>query len=269
LVEAFKESGAGMPVEQKIAEKPSEAQEPGHQHAQVEKILEQETKIESEDVAAAVAGEENEPAGDSTKVGNPDNGKNKPPKKPEKEYRFNRRRNYSGAWIVAAIFIIVLLAVGWLFFTNKLQAGKNMKTKSAVDPADSVESLHSSGKKADEFKQFQLPTLLQTQFLPHKNADNSDSSSMKYGLKGAVNHHIDKAYTIIIHSFGLKTTVKKIADSLSQKGYRAVMEQTKFNGKTGWRVGVGQFKTIKTAKQAVKHLPERYQKSHFIHRINQ
>jgi hypothetical protein len=188
----------------------------------------------------------------------------------KKEYSFDRRRNGGGTWIAAAVlFIVVILAVGWLFFTNRSSPKKEISQTTTAVPADSVNSKTLSEKQAKNPGRQQVSgSTMSGGDVADKKTAAGDSLTAKYGLMGNPRHQAGKAYTIVIHSFRFKTTVQEIADTLSRQGYRTVVFRGAGSSDIPWRLGLGQFKTIKDAQQAVRQLPERYQKAHFIHRIN-
>jgi cell division septation protein DedD len=282
LVEAFKETGSGVPVEQ--PEAPSESpQKDDRQPDRVDEApepeeVEKEPK-EKERIAAISGSDKEEPAYSDepeekeADTANAEDERGIPKEKRKKEYAFQQKNRGKGLWVTAAaIFIIVILALGWLFFSHRLFSQKEGSQPKTAASADSVKSKNLSEKQEKDTTQAQTPDLAPTERTDHstEKAGTNDSTSAEYGLMGNQNRQINDAYTIVVHSFRLKNTVKKIAKNLHDKGYRTVIFHGAKDEDIYWRVGVGQFKTIKDAQQAVEKLPEDYQsqKAHFIHRIN-
>jgi cell division septation protein DedD len=264
LVEAFKETGSGVPVEQRL-EPSSSLQEEGHHPDYIEEPAPVPEIEEMQAVNADMAVEETEKAADAAGEAK----ETVATKKIKKEYTFDRRKNGRGTWIAAAVlFIVIILAVGWLFFTNRLAPKKEVSQTTTAAPVDSVNSQSLAGNQAEDLRQTPVSGSPSTGDLANKKSAAGDSLAAQYGLMGNRNQQIDNAYTIVIHSFRLKTTIQKIANTLSEEGYRAIIFHGTTDNDIHWRLGLGQFKTIKDAQQAVRELPERYQKAHFIHRIN-
>ncbi len=88
-----------------------------------------------------------------------------------------------------------------------------------------------------------------------------------YGLMGEATSRGNDGYTIVVHSLANKSTSESIKDRLGAEGYRTVLSSAVVNGKVFWRIGLGQFRTIADAQQAVRTLPAQYQDNHFIKRI--
>ena len=272
LVEAFKKSGAGVPVERAdvssdkvITNSRSETPESDEQMA-----------AESLDDAEQPQGQDKpEPASVSEKT------KKKPSKQTEKKAekkdspppnktkktlpRYKKRRpQFSGAkWVAAAVVTIALLTSGWLLYKNNtFELGNDANANKTSFSSDTSQSGGGpvSAKKTSRPDSTHLKKTAKTA--------KKTNSVPKYGLHGAVNKKLKNAYTIVVHSFRLKSTVQNIADSLSQRGYRAVIFEGTPHAQPHWRVGIGQFKTREDAMQAVKKLPAHFRKDYFIHVIN-
>lgn len=95
----------------------------------------------------------------------------------------------------------------------------------------------------------------------------SQTDASDYGLMGKPTSRGNNGYTIVVHSLGNKNTSQTIKERLESEGYRAVLTSAVINGKIFWRVGLGQFRTVDDANEAVRMLPEQYENDHFIKRI--
>jgi cell division septation protein DedD len=279
LVEAFKETGSGVPVVQpsEPSESPKGDQQSDDRTAEPQETEEIEEKVKEEEAAAAPETDEGVPASfkkaEEQEADAPDTEDEKkvPKEKKKKEYALQRKNRGKGLWVAAAaIFIIVILALGWLFFSQRSSFKKEGPQQQRAAPFDSAKTQNLSEKQEKDTTQGRDLAAKKSTDLSIEKAGANEPTSSKYGLMGSQNRQIDDAYTIVIHSFRLKTTVKKIAKNLHDKGYRTVIFHGAKDEDIYWRVGVGQFKTIKDAQKAVKKLPEDYQnpQAHFIHRIN-
>jgi len=63
-------------------------------------------------------------------------------------------------------------------------------------------------------------------------------------------------YTVQIGSYGIATDAEKITDSLKARGYKATYTAADVNGKTYYRVQVGQFENLQEAQDHKKELME-------------
>jgi cell division septation protein DedD len=267
LVEAFRESGAGIPVENMktspiahVKDENSIRQDPSKEH--------KEQKQQDEGEAVKV------PAAASASVENPNREADEGSKLKIHNRNYRKRRPNIGVWAAVAAGIIIILAGGWALFGSKLMQINNDRTKQNVAAVDSTQNRSAFGSSQPRDQPKDTVTAVAPNSTPDSLRGKVDPAprdtiaAAKYGLKGAINPIVRDAYTIVIHSFRLHSTVQTIADSLQQKGYRAVTFRGANKSGIHWRVGLGQFKTIKDAQKAVQKLPERYQNAHFIHRIN-
>lgn len=88
-----------------------------------------------------------------------------------------------------------------------------------------------------------------------------------YGLYGEINHEINGYFTIVVHSLRTMELAEEKKQPLDSEGFRTRINETDVNGRTHYRVGIGQFSTIQAAQQAVRELPEPYRSNNFINRF--
>ena len=89
-----------------------------------------------------------------------------------------------------------------------------------------------------------------------------------YGLKGPEDEVLIGSYTIVLHSVRNERKSEIEKKKLEDRGFKATRWSAEHpGGGTTWRVGVGQFKNVSDAKQAVDELPEPYRSNNFIIRI--
>lgn len=270
LVEAFKDTGAGVPIEPIIQESTQEeapAQEPlpepEDEPDKAKPKDEQPSDAPPEETEEPPVPADNEQE-DSEKI-------TAAPETRKKQPLPSRRKNGRGTWVTAAaVLIVAILVAGWLFFSHRIFPGNEESHIEASQPVDSATITGLPANKGDDSTETQNLQLPAANKSAAQKTGQTDSSAITYGLHGKVNQQLKDAYTIVIHSFKLKSTVQEIAKKMNQKGYRTVIFSHKNNRDVHWRVGLGQFKTIEAAQKAIKELPERYQKekAHFIHRIN-
>lgn len=267
LMAAFKESGAGVPVEE-IENEPKPVVS-AHTEATPDDELpvvedepeEQQPAAEEEIVAEAEdqLGEMSESAAKEESL------KEKPATKPKfvADTGDDNRMGPMEKTLMVAVILIVLLVGGWLLYDSGVLNMVGSGESNAI-PADTTEqkmnqpalvSSDTSAARTDSTAQ-------------NPGELTSGTAASAYGLKGAVNKQAEDVYTIVIHSFRLRSTVEEIADDLDQQGYRTVLFEGEPNGSTRWRLGLGQFESETSAQQAVDKLPEKYQENHFITRIN-
>lgn len=265
LMAAYKETGAGIPLEEPSRELPVE-NKPDTKKAPKKKKPEPAEEPakdkEKEPVAAAASVDNTEP-------------KKKGPKK-SKEPRKKRtvagdEKDPLGRILIAAVVVIAVLVGGWLVYDSGILSGFGDDRNAAAASADTTaqtsdqppvaateDSITNAGTNTDAVEQ---------------NGSNGVSKNEEaapetpYGLKGEWNAEGNNGYTIVVHSFRLKSSVQQIADSLQQQGYRMQLTQISANGEQWWRLGLGQFQTVTAAQQKARNLSDPYKENHFIKRI--
>ena len=91
---------------------------------------------------------------------------------------------------------------------------------------------------------------------------------LPYGLKGPEDEVLIGAYTIVLHSVRNERKSEIEKKRLEDQGFKATRwSAEQRGGGTTWRIGVGQFKNVSDAEQAVEELPEPYRSNNFIIRI--
>lgn len=92
-------------------------------------------------------------------------------------------------------------------------------------------------------------------------------SAERYGLRGAADGGLNGEFTIVVHSFRLKSTVEDLAVQLNQEGYRTVLSESTGADGSRWRLGLGQFPSQESAEEAAQQLPEPYINNYFIEQL--
>jgi len=190
-----------------------------------------------------------------------------------------------GRVLMVAVVIIVIGIAGWLIYDWGISSGQNTNVANQTFSSQRVQqqpSVHQTGKeKADSQKQADQAqnTSANKNSEPEQNSqvikqggtqsEPSPDSNTPYGLRGDVNQTISSAYTIVVHSLKDKTKAEANRQRLQKEGFRAVMHSANINGTMHYRVGIGQFKSIGAAQQAIEKLPEPYKSHNFIKRVTQ
>lgn len=271
LMAAFKESGAGVPVEEvkdkPVAPEPSES-EPEEEAPEIVDKPEKESPAPVEE--AAEKSTEKKPEAAPVPPASPQKEK-KPVQKKVTASESEEESDPLGTVLIAAVVVIGLLVGGWLVYDSDVLSTSGSESTMGGIPADTTaqntdqpqpaasDSMLASGAAADSTEQNASDDVSENRV--------SGASSSPYGLKGAVNDGAENAYTIVIHSFRLRSTVQEIADSLDQRGYRTILFDGSANSESRWRLGLGQFESIPDAQNAAQQLSEPYRENHFITRI--
>jgi len=94
-------------------------------------------------------------------------------------------------------------------------------------------------------------------------------TNRNYGLDGTIQDISGGVYSIIVHSLPSRVSAQEQCNEISSLNLRClVREATGPQGRTTYRVGVGQFESIEAAEAAVTQLPEPYRSRYFIARVN-
>ena len=180
-----------------------------------------------------------------------------------------------GTILVAAVVVLAVGVGGWLTydlgFSNQGVATSSTTTdQSTTRPVGSdtnnnesevsSKSVETNNNDSEPEQQMQVP-----------NGDESEEPSQPeqelYGLFGEVNGDISSGYTIVVHSLRDQPVAEQNRRRLQEAGYRALINRAEIQGVTYYRVGLGQFKTVADAQQALSDIPEQYRGNNFIKRI--
>lgn len=88
-----------------------------------------------------------------------------------------------------------------------------------------------------------------------------------YGLYGEPAAPEGDVFTIVVHSLRESRVAEQTADELRQEGFRVIVNERVVDGQTYYRVGIGQFPTIREAQQEATTLPESFNNQNFIQRL--
>lgn len=88
-----------------------------------------------------------------------------------------------------------------------------------------------------------------------------------YGLYGDLADPEGDVFTIVVHSLRDRDVADQTADELRAEGFRITVNERVVDGQTYYRVGIGQFPTIREAQQEATTLPEPFNNQNFIQRL--
>lgn len=192
-----------------------------------------------------------------------------------------------GKMLVTAVIVIALGVSGWLAYDmgfldivqgtisygnnfsegrtagnlNAVQneTGRTGKDNNAGSDSDPAAGGGSTGEETSE----------QDQAKPISNITDiaEESRQSIYGLRGGAAPKAKDGYTIVIHSLRNEAKVRSLNEELQQEGYRTIVYSASVRNITFWRLGLGQFKTVKDATEAASTLPDPYKSNHFVKRI--
>lgn len=178
-----------------------------------------------------------------------------------------------GRFLVAAVVIIALGLGGWFIYDSGILGGSTQHTQEPASRENQSVPAQTTGDTQQETALDDKAANQQTSSEPQQNLDvkkqvspDEEQQEPSYGLRGAFNQSIS-GYTIVVHSLQNKHVAKLRKQKLEDQGFRAGLFQASVNGTTYFRVGLGQFKSVKAAQQAADDLPKPYRDEHFIKRI--
>ncbi len=130
---------------------------------------------------------------------------------------------------------------------------------SAMDSVDNHLDVRSGALSESDVSEKSFPS----------NRDVPNETGANYGLYGEVKLLNGKVFSIIIHSLPSQISAQEQCNEIRVLDIRCfVSEATSPQGRTTYRVGIGQFESIESASQAVVELPEPYKSRNFIAGVN-
>lgn len=184
-----------------------------------------------------------------------------------------------GKAIVILAVILTLSVAGWLAYDFGLfgsdGAGSDSSPTSSGPPAEQQrmeqKNAGPSGEQANGEEVENTEPAEQQPESPGEEGNETTASTVEtepYGLYGEFNEDIDSGfYTIVVHSLRTMELAEEKKQGLVEEGFRTRINETDVSGSTYYRVGIGQFSTIRAAQEAVRELPEPYQNNNFINRF--
>lgn len=179
-----------------------------------------------------------------------------------------------GTVLVAVVVVLVIGIGGWLIYDLGF-SGSGGDTEIATTSSQPTETVGSSDgntsskEQSVEEEQNTEPEQLSAVSTEEEenNGTQSNMSKSRYGLRGQPNNAISSGYTIVVHSLRNQQKAEENRQQLQEAGFRALISQAQVQGVMYYRVGLGQFRSVSDAQQAVSEIPDRYQGNNFIKRI--
>ncbi len=224
---------------------------------EVEKVLEprrqEETEKKSPEKVSKETGEttEQEKQKDVSPVG-----------KQEKE------KDKIGRFLVAAVIVIALGVTGFLVYDMGFEGSSGFSSSFMSSDNQPVEQTQTSSPGAME-EENAISTAGDSEPEQEEEVVTTEETSEQspYGLRGQINRDINNGYTIVVHSLRSMDKAEANRQALEAEGFRALINEANVGGTMYYRVGIGQFPTVKAAQDAVDEIPERFTNRNFIKRI--
>jgi len=200
-----------------------------------------------------------------------------PAKKPQKQNTPKRKPAAKSRDPMNTIIVVVLAAVllfaAYFVFTEYLNAPEQTASQTAEQqtlvpenpPAATERDITESAEPEDP-EPVQVP---ESENEPEPLDDTIDevTTTDPYGLYGELADTQGDLFTIVVHSLRDRGVADRTADELRQDGFRISVNERIVDGQTYYRVGIGQFPTIREAQQEATTLPDPFNNQNFIQRI--
>lgn len=179
-----------------------------------------------------------------------------------------------GQLLVAIVVVIALGVGGWLVYDAGFSASTNTPQQNSGQTVQQVQVPdQQTGDSQQESSSQQSENAKTSEPEPDKPVTNQEGSATdaatqqnKFGLEGTYDQSVG-GYTIVVHSLKSMQRAEKNRQRLEAEGFRTLINEAAVGGTTYFRVGIGQFETVRDAMQAMSNLPERYRENNFIKRI--
>lgn len=200
-----------------------------------------------------------------------------------------------GRVLIAAVIVIAIGVSGWLTYdlflsgngngsevtgtsapvqaelsgTAGTAAEQGEPAGAGTDDADSEDTQEEEGSAlidAENTEQEGSQAIEDNESGSVSNIAEQSRQSM-YRLRGGAVPKAEQGYTIVVHSLRNEEKARSLGQQLETDGYITVISRATVNGLVFWRVGLGQFRSMEDAQEAVEQLPERYRNNHFIRSI--
>lgn len=173
--------------------------------------------------------------------------------------------------IIAVVMAAVFLFVGYLVFTEFINAPE--QTSETQQQVTEIENPPAEAEQ--DVTEAVEPEVPETVEVPETDSDpepveqptDEETETEPYGLYGELSEAEGDLFTIVVHSLRDRGVAERTAGELREDGYRTSINQRVVNERTVFRVGIGQFATIREAQQEAETLPEPFNNQNFIQRI--
>lgn len=179
-----------------------------------------------------------------------------------------------GKAIIIIICILIVAAAGWLAYDTGLFGGEKAQPDTQKTPTNNEQSVNmqgtiTGGNEAPSEKQ---STGVEQESEAGTKTSNEEADlpteNTPYGLYGELNTGLTQGYyTIVVHSLRTMDLAKEKKQEVAEEDFRVKINEASVDGNTYYRVGIGQFETVKAAQEAIRELPEPYKSNNFINRF--
>lgn len=187
-------------------------------------------------------------------------------KKVTQEKRRKRPDLSFAGMILVIILLIIALAIGAYFagFFEKSDEFDPFFTEQPVDIETPITG-DESGLPVDPVTPVSPTPEPETDVTSREPVRPSAGTAANYGLRGSFDMSNTDFSGIIVASLSEESTARRTASNLISAGFRAHHYNLELpNGRSTWRVVVGQFQNHEEATQAATQLPEPYRNNNFV-----
>lgn len=196
--------------------------------------------------------------------------KQQPPALPEKRSPVTASEESDdplGKFLVAAVIVIAVGVSGWMIVDfgvfDGLFSSPETTTASTVERADENE-VQDNENDLQNLAEQNAGDDVST----NESVNESESSdSPVFGLQGEEISEAPEGYTIVVHSLRSEQKIKGMEQNYRSDGYITIVREAAVGGQTYWRLGLGQFRTVEEAQQAIEELPEPEKSNNFIRKF--
>jgi nucleoid DNA-binding protein len=178
------------------------------------------------------------------------------------------------AAIVTGVFGVAIV-VSLVWFLVRQNAANSTTVLLSDNAVNSQVATNSQSRKVTAKASLSKNVNADTTVSKNKNGQKTISAgvtarkSKMYGLKGELSLNNSDFYTVVVYSLTEHNRALQVKNRIDkERNYRVSLSGTMVNGKQVWRIGLGQFKNIKDAKQAAGKLPSKYRENHFIKHVH-
>jgi cell division septation protein DedD len=189
-----------------------------------------------------------------------------------------RKKSNAGIWVIAAIFLLLILVGIYIYFIDSHVFSGTPQTETTAEQQatlpEELPAITDEDAEAVQMEQIEIEAEQETaeevtvtdEIEPEPMIPAVDEQAT-FGLMGSINEEATNGYSIVIHSFNSEENARTAAAQLSEDGYRVLVSSRSVGGESMWRVSVGQFSSFAEAQENTTRLPPPYNQQNFIHRI--
>lgn len=213
-----------------------------------------------------------EPSGDTEEL---DKRKKSPADPLAEEGDESKEQDLLGRVLVTVVAVLVIGVTGFLIYDiggfaddfSNAPVASNKSVEQAEMAAGSQDEMDQQTSSSEGSEPEQSKEVLKSIADVEKQSKSEGEQQKRYGLRGKISSSSSNSYTIVVHSLRNRSQAENRKQDLNEDGFRTLINEANVQGTMYYRVGIGQFATIKTAQDAIDDIPERYKSDHFIKRI--